>query len=240
MVTCPLHCGPGATVRIDVPAAAPQHPTPAPTPPAPQTSRAMQVTVPAGVVAGQSFRVQIAGGGDVMVACPPNCGPGSALRIEVPITQPAAEALFFESWKRSDALLSKARKRATTTSTRSPSLSFPSIQPPSLSAGPHAAAGGPPPGGSYTLASYVPGWSGPYMVQQNTGQMFAGNTHSRSSSPVMEILQQFDDSEDLTELRQEVKRLKRQERNTALRSHLQQQQPQQLYQQQQLMHQPHP
>ena len=78
------------------------------------------------------------------------------------------------------------------------------------------------------------------MVQQNTGQMFAGNTHSRSSSPVMEILQQFDDSEDLTELRQEVKRLKRQERNTALRSHLQQQQPQQLYQQQQLMHQPHP
>ena len=90
MVTCPLHCGPGATVRIDVPAAAPQHPTPAPTPPAPQTSRAMQVTVPAGVVAGQSFRVQIAGGGDVMVACPPNCGPGSALRIEVPITQPTA------------------------------------------------------------------------------------------------------------------------------------------------------
>jgi hypothetical protein len=89
MVTCPLHCGPGATVRIDVPAA-PQHPTPAPTPPAPQTSRAMQVTVPAGVVAGQSFRVQIAGGGDVMVACPPNCGPGSALRIEVPITQPTA------------------------------------------------------------------------------------------------------------------------------------------------------
>ena len=55
----------------------------------------MQVTVPANVMPGQAFLVNMPGG-QMQVTCPPNAGPGQAILVEQPMMQPPGQAMIVQ------------------------------------------------------------------------------------------------------------------------------------------------
>jgi len=92
-IPAPGDVAPGATFSVELPDDEPQIATPCAQPLAAQplaAGQAMQVVVPAGVVAGQTLEVQGPGGQRLHAVVPPGLSPGQAFTVHMPPPHAAA------------------------------------------------------------------------------------------------------------------------------------------------------